>query len=161
LFLGFLSSCAKEPLIKEKAQTLIEASDEFQPQKVNVTLTPEQVKKGVDAGYWALVTMNPGNSQFQPMQMLNLNHMGAVFFRGGGPFSNPVISLKQKLGARVVEVTGIQDVPGNSKQKNILFTWTRRFENQAPDLAELFKDQPVQQGRKTFRYGKSGWEIQP
>jgi hypothetical protein len=44
------AACSKEPLARERAQELIEASDEFQPQTVYVRLTEEEIKKGTDAG---------------------------------------------------------------------------------------------------------------
>lgn len=156
-----LIGCAQEPLTKEKAQELIEASAEFQPQSVSVHLTGEEVKKGTDAGYWSLVEMNRTNSSLPRMQIMSLTPMGATFFRGAPPMFMPVMQINQKLGGRVIEITKMEDDASSAKQKTVEFTWTRRFENQVPELVELFKDQPAQQAKKKFLYGKSGWELVP
>ena len=159
--LFLLTACSKEPLTKDKAQELIEASDEFQLQTVHVRLTEDEVKKGIEAGYWVSVEMNRTNSALPHMQILSLTPIGAALFRGAPPLNSPVMQINQKLGARVIEIGKIEDDSSDPKLKTVDFTWSRRFENQVPELADMFKDQPAQQARKKFRYGNSAWELAP
>lgn len=160
LLVGF-AGCSKEPLTKAKAQELLEASSDFLPQKINVTLTPEEIKKGTDAGYWTLVEMNRTNSQLSRMQMLSLSPVGASYFRGTPALFNPVLSLNEPLGTKLVEIKEIQEVPGNPKEKTVTFTYIPKFEYALPEIAELLKDQGPRDGKKTFVYGKNGWELKP
>ncbi|HKT45956.1 MAG TPA: hypothetical protein VJP87_00390 [Candidatus Acidoferrales bacterium] len=155
-----LAGCAKEPLTKEKAQELIEASADFQPGKTQVRLTEDEVQRGTAAGYWSVNGIRRSDSTFA-VAILVLTPVGATYFRGAPTLNSPVMALQQELGARVIEITKIEDDPGNKKQKNVEFTWTRRFENQVPEMVEFFKDQPTQNGKKTFVYGDGGWAVKP
>ncbi|HEY4978203.1 MAG TPA: hypothetical protein VII25_03475 [Candidatus Acidoferrum sp.] len=156
-----LMGCAKEPLTKERAQELIEASNEFQPQAISVRLTPDEIQKGIAAGYWSLNGIKRSDSSLMNLQIILLSPIGATFFRGAPTTSSPSMGINQRLGARVIEIIAINEDVNNPKEKIVEFTWTRRFENQVPELLELFKDQPPQQGKKRFRYGKAGWELAP
>lgn len=156
----FVAGCAKEPLTKEKAQELIEASHEFQPSTTQVTLTPEEIENGRVAGYWSINGIKRSDSTLA-LPVIILTSIGAAYFRGAPIVAMPVMKIQQDLGERVIEITKIEDDPKDSKQKNVEFTWIRRFENQIPELADFFKDQPAQKGTKKFVYGKNGWEIKP
>lgn len=155
------AACSRPPLTKDAARDIIQDAPEFQPQAVSVRLTDEEIKKGVDAGYWTLLEMNKTDPRLPNPQMISVTAAGRQHFHGVSPMFNPVISIQQPLSARVIDVVEIEDSPQNPKEKVVKFTWIRRFDTMLPELAELFKDQPPQPGTKTFRYGKTGWEIKP
>jgi hypothetical protein len=73
--------------------------------------------------------------------------------------SRPAMHPLQQLGQRVVEITTIEDIPGNQKEKVVSYTWNWRFENIISELAELFKDQPER--KDTFQYDHGAWELKP
>ena len=154
-------ACSRPPLTKDAARDLIQDSPEFQPQASNVTLTSDEIKKGTDAGYWTLLEMNKTNAQLPSMEMISLTPLGRRHFNGSPALFMPVLAIQQPVGTRVIDVQEIQDSPQNPKEKVVTFTWIRRFDSLLPELAELFKDQPPQNGKKTLRYGKSGWELKP
>ncbi len=156
-----LFGCTKEPLTREKAQEIIESSNEFQPQVTSVRLTPDEIQKGITAGYWSLNGIKRSDSAVPNLQFISLTPIGVSFFRGAPTTIVPSMGINQPLGARVIAITSLQDDANNPKEKTVEFTWTRRFENQIPELVELFNDQPAQQGKKKFRYGKAGWELAP
>jgi hypothetical protein len=156
-----MAACSRPPLTKDAARDLIQDSPEFQSGQVKVTLTPDEIKKGADAGYWNVVEMNKTNSQLPSSQIIALTPVGKQHFQGTVSVFMPVLSIQQPMGTRVVEVQDVQDSPQDPREKIVTFTWIRRFDSMVPELVELFKDQPPQNGKKTFRYGKSGWEIKP
>jgi len=153
-----LAGCSVAPLTSEAAKTALEASKDFQPQKAQILLTEDEVKRGTDAGYWHL-SSNPASAAFGGI--LLLTDSGANYFRGAPMRSRPFVHPLQELGQRVVVITAIEDVPENKREKQVSYTWTWRFENMLPELADLFKDQPPQTAQKTFQYSHGMWELKP
>jgi hypothetical protein len=158
--LALPSGCtkAKQPLTNEKVTELLEASSDFVPQIRDVTLTQDEIQKGNNAGYWEF--SKQAEYHRENGQLIILTPQGRPYFLGTPPMRRPVISIKQKLGARLVEVTGIQPAPDDLDSNIATYTWTWKFENQIPELAEFFKDHPPEEGKKRFHYGSNGWEIQ-
>lgn len=155
-----LLGCQNPPLTPDAAKIILEASPEFQPKRVSVRLTEEEIRKGTDAGYWYISGVKRSDAPL-PISMILLTPLGATYFRGASPIHTPQMSILQELGARVVEVKKIEDDTAHRGNKLVEYTWSYRFENQAPEIAALFQDQPAATATKIFRYGKSGWELQP
>jgi hypothetical protein len=151
--------CSKQQqaLTNDKVKELLEASSDFQPHLPDVTLTQDEVQKGNSAGYWDF--SKEGEHHRENSQLIILTPQGMQYFRGTPLMRHPVLSLKQELGANLVEIKDIQPVPNAPDYAVVTYTWTLKFANQIPELELLFKDQPVQDGKKTFHYASNGWEI--
>jgi hypothetical protein len=153
-----LAGCAKqEPLTFDKAKEVLEASNLFRPQLANVTLTDDEVQKGLNAGYWTLSA--EAEHHRENHRMLLLTPEGRHYFSGQPLLKRPVITLKQELSGRLLQVEDVQ-VPGEgATDRVVVYTYTWNFANQIPELAEMFKDHPAEEAKKTFRYETDGWKI--
>ncbi len=162
LFLALLALCAgcakrQEMLSIDKAKELLEASSAFQPHLPDILLTDEEVQKGYNAGYWQFSV--EAEHHRENGQSIQLTPEGMHYFRGTPLKRHPIMSTKQELGARLITVDDIQPFPNAPDYATVKYTWTWKFENQIPELAELFKDHPPEEGKKIFHFAGNGWEI--
>jgi hypothetical protein len=150
--------CAKQQALTiDKAKELLEASSDFQPHLPDILLTDDEVQKGYNAGYWNFSI--EAEIHRENRQLILLTPEGMHYFRGTPLKQHPLISTKQELGARLITVDDIQPSPNAPDYATVKYTWTWKFENQIPELVELFKDHPSQEGKKIFHYASNGWEI--
>jgi hypothetical protein len=154
-----LFGCSKQQqlLTTDKAKELLEASNDFQPHLPDILLTDDEVQKGYNAGYWEFSI--EGEHHRENGQSMLLTPQGRHYFLGTPLKRRPIMSTKQELGARLITIDDIQPMTNAPDYAVVKYTWTWKFENQIPELAELFKDHPPQEGKKTFHYASNGWEI--
>ncbi len=158
--LAFVSGCSKpQPLTNEKVKELLEASSFFKPQVVFVTLTGDEIQRGKSYGYWTDSREGDHPTGVQRGGTLLLTPVGNPYFSGNPLIKNPIMTLRQQLGARLVEIEDLQPLPEDPEERVATYTWIWKFENQVPEMVEFFKDQPPQESTKTFRHGNAGWEI--
>jgi hypothetical protein len=158
LFLLLACGCSKnEPLTTDEAKELLEASNIFRSQMPVVTLTDEEVQKGLSAGYWTL--SEEAEHHRENHRTLLLTPEGRHYFSGQPLLKQPTITLRQELNGRLLEIKDIQAQGDGAADRVVVYTYTWNFENQIPELAELFKDHPPEEAKKIFRYGTDGWEI--
>lgn len=157
--LVLIGGCSKqnEELTTDKAKEVLEASNLFRPQLPVVTLTDEEVQKGLSAGYWTLSA--EGERQRENRRMLLLTPQGRQYFDGQPLEAKPIMTLRQELSGQLLQVESVKPPDTGGTDRVVTYTYTWKFENQAPEMAEFFKDHPSEEAKKTFRNGDRGWEI--
>ncbi|MGA2097649.1 MAG: hypothetical protein ABSH39_15220 [Candidatus Acidiferrum sp.] len=148
---------SKQPLTSDKAKELLEASNVFRPQFPVVNLTEAEVQKGKDFGYWALAPQ--AEHHRENGGMLLVTPEATHYFQGNPMVKNPVITLRTKLGGRLIEIKDIQPNPEIPNEQIVTYTYTWKFENDVPQVADLFKDHPPTEGKQGFAYGDNGWQL--
>jgi len=150
-------SGSKPPLTSDKAKELLEASNVFRPQFPVVTLTESEVQKGKDFGYWSLAP--EAEHHRENGGMLIVAPEIRPYFLGNPMVKNPVVTLRTKLSGRLIEVKEIQPTPDDRNAQIVSYTWTWKFENDVPQVADLFKDHPPAEGKQRFVYANSVWQL--
>jgi hypothetical protein len=114
LLVGGCSKTSGE-LTTDKAKELLEASNLFRQQSPVVTLTDDEVQKGVSAGYWTL--SEQAEHHRENRQLLLLTPQGREYFTGQPLAAKPVITLKQELSGQLLQVESVQPPDGGGTDR--------------------------------------------
>jgi hypothetical protein len=143
-------------LTRSKAKGLIETSNDFKAQKGRISLTPDEVKAGIAAGYWREQSYALG-------PFLMLTPQGKQFFAEFEPhpyqFDPTIIDTRVQLSPEVLEVTGITD-NGVATEKIADFKWSWNFSGLPTEARHLFANHPPRSGQAALKLYDDGWRVE-
>ncbi len=151
------SGCGpSKTLTRENAKNLLDRSDGYQPRRVQVFPSTEEIQKGVQMGLWKQEYV-PAFGRYT----LNLTSNSSSCFSGYNAYYSYLAS-SVGLRKKVVEITGVTDAPASvgtpGMAKIVDVRWTYDFGVCPSSVQEVFKDH-AENGQILFRLYDDGWRV--
>ncbi len=147
----------KSELSRSKTNKVIQASTKFTPGEYSLQPAGDAALAGVQQGFWKKEQLVGFGSFYA------LTPKGETYFtnQGGG-----YLKLKQTMGRRVIEVTGIADGPGvlgpPGTIKDVEFTWDWDWDSLPKDVkVVLVTTKPApSKGEALLKLYDDGWRLE-
>jgi len=160
-------ACTSGELTRSKATKLIEKTEGYDKGLPEITLTIDEVQRGVNSGLW--IIHRHGYIMSRDTHAAELTQEGSKYFSsmaitpGQLESWNLYVSVapRARVNYVLVEMTGIRDVPdseGGGKIAEYRYKWD--FSRLPEPARKIFDSRGPQDARALFRHYDDGWRLE-